>query len=82
MKVACPVWEGLHIDSLSKERNYDMSLLHDAKRARFVARVGGVLYFIIIALGALGEAAVRGSIVVPGNATAKSINLGLTQGAL
>ena len=50
-----------------------MNLL-DAKRARFVARVGGVLYFIIIALGALGEAAVRGSIVVPGNATAKSIN--------
>ena len=25
---ACPVWEGLHLDSLLKERNYDMSLLH------------------------------------------------------
>ena len=31
-----------------------MNLL-DAKRARFVARVGGVLYLIIIVLGALGE---------------------------
>jgi Domain of unknown function (DUF4386) len=49
--------------------------LMDAKRARFVAGVGGVLYLIIIVLGALGEAVVRGSIVVPGNATATAANL-------
>jgi hypothetical protein len=47
----------------------------NAKRARLVARVGGVLYLIIIILGALGEAVVRGSIVVPGNATATAANL-------
>lgn len=51
-----------------------MNLL-DAKRARFVARVGGMLYLIIIALGALGAAVIRGSIVVPGNATATAANL-------
>lgn len=34
----------------------------DAERARFLARIGGVLYLTIIAIGALGEAAVRGSI--------------------
>lgn len=51
-----------------------MNLL-DAKRARFLARVGGVLYLIIIVLGALGEAVVRGSIVVSGNATATAANL-------
>jgi hypothetical protein len=51
-----------------------MDLL-DAKRARFLARVGGVLYLVIIALGALGEAVVRGSIVVPGDATATAANL-------
>ncbi len=47
----------------------------DAKRARFVARVGGALYLVIIILGALGEAVVRGSIVVPGNAAATAANL-------
>jgi Domain of unknown function (DUF4386) len=47
----------------------------DAKRARFLARVAGVLYLMVIALGALGEAVVRGSIVVPGNATATAANL-------
>ncbi len=47
----------------------------DAKRAKVVARVGGVLYLIIIILGALGEAVVRGSIVVPGNAAATAANL-------
>ena len=52
-----------------------MMHLLDAKRARLVARVGGVLYLIIIVLGALGEAVVRGSIVVPGNATATAANL-------
>ena len=52
-----------------------MMHLVDAKRARLVARVGGVLYLIIIVLGALGEVVVRGSIVVPGNATATAANL-------
>jgi hypothetical protein len=52
-----------------------MMHLLNAKRARLVARVGGVLYLIIIILGALGEAVVRGSIVVPGNATATAANL-------
>ncbi len=47
----------------------------DAKRAQLVARVGGILYLVIIVLGALGEAVVRGSIVVPGNATATAANL-------
>ena len=49
--------------------------LIDAKRARFLARVGGVLYLVIIAIGTLGEAVFRGSIVVPGNATATAANL-------
>jgi hypothetical protein len=52
-----------------------MMHLLNAKRARLVARVGGVLYLIIIILGALGEAVVRGSIVVRGNATATAANL-------
>lgn len=47
----------------------------DANRARFVARAGGVLYLLIIVLGALGEGVVRGSIVVAGNATATAANL-------
>jgi hypothetical protein len=47
----------------------------EAMRARLIARAGGVLYLVIIALGALGEAVVRGSIVVPGNATATATNL-------
>jgi hypothetical protein len=47
----------------------------DAKRARLVARVGGALYLVIIVLGALGEAVIRGSIVVPGNAAATAANL-------
>jgi hypothetical protein len=52
-----------------------MTELLDGKRARRVARLGGVLYLSIILLGAMGEAAVRGSIVVPGNATATAANL-------
>ncbi|HUF26418.1 MAG TPA: DUF4386 domain-containing protein [Gemmatimonadaceae bacterium] len=47
----------------------------DAKLARRIARLGGVLYLIIIILGAAGEAVVRGSIVVPGNAAATAANL-------
>jgi hypothetical protein len=52
-----------------------MMHLLDAKRAQLVARIGGALYLIIIVLGALGEAVVRGSIIVPGNATATAANL-------
>lgn len=52
-----------------------MMRMLDAKRARLVAKIGGVLYLIIIFLGALGEAVVRGSIVVPGDATATAANL-------
>jgi len=33
-----------------------------------LARIGGVLYLIIIVIGVLGEACVRNSLVVPGNA--------------
>ena len=51
----------------------------DAKRARHVARAGGVVYLLIIVLGALGEGVVRGSIVVPGNATATAANLRSTE---
>ena len=39
------------------------------------ARIGGVLYLIIIVLGIVGEAFVRGRIVVPGDATATAANL-------
>jgi hypothetical protein len=47
----------------------------DAKRARVLARIGGVLYLTIIVLGGLGEAVIRGRVVVPGNATATAANL-------
>ena len=47
----------------------------DAKRARVAARVGGILYLLIIVLGALGEAVVRGSVVVPANPAATAANL-------
>ena len=40
-----------------------------------LARFGGLLYLIIIVIGALGEAVVRGSIVVPGDAASTSQNL-------
>ncbi len=39
------------------------------------ARIGGVLYLIIIVLGAIGELFIRGRIVVPGDATATAVNL-------
>jgi hypothetical protein len=47
----------------------------DATRARSLARVGGVLYLAIIVIGGLGEAVVRGRIVVPGDAAATAANL-------
>ena len=46
-----------------------------ANDARRLARLGGVLYLIIIVIGALGESLIRGSIVVRGNATATALNL-------
>jgi hypothetical protein len=39
------------------------------------ARIGGVLYLIIIVLGIIQELFVRGSIIVSGNATATAANL-------
>lgn len=39
------------------------------------ARIGGVLYLIIIAAGLFGELFVRGSLVVPGNAAATAANI-------
>lgn len=56
-----------------------MNLL-DFQRARFLARIGGVLYLIIIVIGALGEAVVRGSIVVSGDAAATAANLTSMEG--
>ena len=47
----------------------------DATRARRVASIGGALYLVIIVLGGLGEAVVRGSIVVPRDAAATAANL-------
>jgi hypothetical protein len=47
----------------------------DATRAAVLARIGGALYLVIIAIGALGEAVVRGRIVVPGDAAATAGNL-------
>jgi hypothetical protein len=52
-----------------------MTHVLDAKRARFLARVGGILYLIIIVIGALGETVVRGSVVVPGDSAATAANL-------
>jgi hypothetical protein len=40
-----------------------------------LARTGGVLYLIIIVIGIFGEAVVRGSIVVAGDATATAANI-------
>jgi hypothetical protein len=51
----------------------------DAKRARRLARVGGILYLVIILIGLLGEAAVRSSIVVPRDASATAANLRSTE---
>ena len=52
----------------------------DAKRARVMARVGGVLYLIIIAIGAVGEAVVRERVVVGGDAAATAANLRSMEG--
>lgn len=42
---------------------------------RTLARVGGALYLLIIAIGLFGEGFVRNRIVVPGDATATAANL-------
>jgi hypothetical protein len=47
----------------------------DATRARAIARIGGILYLVIIVIGALGEAVVRGGIVVAGDAAATAARL-------
>jgi Domain of unknown function (DUF4386) len=39
------------------------------------ARIGGVLYLIIIVLGAVGELFIRGRVIVPGDAMATAANL-------
>lgn len=52
----------------------------DPQRAQILARVGGVLYLIIIAIGTLGESVVRGSIVVSGDAAATAANLRSMEG--
>lgn len=44
------------------------------------ARLGGLLYLVIIIAGALGELFVRGSLVVPGDATATAHRLLASQG--
>lgn len=47
----------------------------DAKGARRLARIGGVLYLAIIVIGAFGEGVVRGRVVVPGDAARTMANL-------
>jgi hypothetical protein len=49
---------------------------HDVETSpQLYARIGGVLYLIIIVVGLFGEAFVRGRIVVSGDATATAANL-------
>jgi hypothetical protein len=45
-----------------------------------LARLGGVLYLIIIALGTMGELYIRGRIVVPGDAAATAANIRAQEG--
>jgi hypothetical protein len=68
------------ISMANPRRNVTMTQLLDAKRARVVAGIGGVLYLVIIVIGALGEGVVRGSVVVAGNATATAANLRSMEG--
>lgn len=42
---------------------------------RRLARIGGLLYLIVIVIGVLGEAVVRGGVVVAGDASATAANL-------
>jgi hypothetical protein len=43
------------------------------------ARLGGALYLVIIVIGILGEAFVRGKLVVPGDATATAERIGASE---
>lgn len=52
-----------------------MTLTMNAQHVRFLARIGGLLYLLIIVLGGLGELAVRGRIVVPRDPLATAANL-------
>lgn len=52
----------------------------DAGGARRLARIGGVLYLGIIAIGAFGEVVVRGRVLVPGNAAQTAANLRSMEG--
>lgn len=42
---------------------------------KLLARIGGALYLIIIAIGMFGEAVARGQVIVTGNAAATAANL-------
>jgi len=44
-------------------------------RPQVYARVGGILYLVIIGLGTIGELVTRGSFVVSGNASATAANI-------
>jgi hypothetical protein len=50
-----------------------------ARSPQLYARLGGVLYLAIIALGMFGEMFVRGSLVVPGEAAATANNIEASQ---
>jgi hypothetical protein len=53
---------------------------HEAQASpQTYARVGGVLYLIIIVLGLFGEAFIRGGLVVPGDAAATSANVNASE---
>ncbi|MDN3921217.1 DUF4386 domain-containing protein [Roseateles violae] len=47
----------------------------DPQQARRHARLGGLLYLAIIGLGLFGEVAVRGALVLPGDAAATASNI-------
>ncbi len=47
----------------------------DAAAAQRYARIGGVLYLIIIGAGIVGEVFIRGALVVPGDAVATARNI-------
>jgi hypothetical protein len=44
-------------------------------RPQRLARIGGALYLVIIALGLFGEAVVRGTVVVPDGDAATAANV-------
>lgn len=52
---------------------------HDLISPGLLARIGGVLYLLIIAFGVMGELLIRGRILVPGDAAATAANLSAMQ---